>query len=193
VINPAIKDMVRFAVSKLEAGEIIAYPTDTLYGFGVDATNTEAIQKVNQYKGRTQPMSVILNNVDSISEFAEINKTQKTEIRKLFPGPYTVLLKKKSSVLSELITLESTKIAIRIPNHTFPLEIVKRLKKPIITTSINRHGDEPLNDVSQVAIDFPDTYIFEEEKFHSSKGSTIIDLTENKYKVIRIGDGKYPL
>ena len=122
-----------------------------------------------------------------------MNEHQQSEIQKLFPGPYTVLLKKKVSELSPLITLDSTLIGIRIPKHPFPIQIVEALGKPIITTSINRHGTEPLKDISQVAIDFPDIVIFEDQIVKNSKGSTIIDMTQNNPKVVRVGDGKYPL
>ncbi|MBC8213331.1 MAG: threonylcarbamoyl-AMP synthase [Candidatus Marinimicrobia bacterium] len=193
MIYTADNKFLDYAVSLLEDGDIIAYPTDTLYGIGVDATNTDVIHKVNHIKGRTQPLSIILENIEDIHKYAEMSNTQQAEIKNLFPGPYTVLLKKKESDLSPLITLDSPLIGIRIPKHPFPIQLVKALGKPIITTSINRHGTEPLNDISQVAIDFPDIIIFEDQVVKNSKGSTIVDLTQNKHKVIRVGDGKYPL
>ena len=70
---------------------------------------------------------------------------------------------------------------------------MEELNKPIITTSINRHGNEPLNDVTQVEIDFPNVDIFEDTVLHNSKGSTIIDFTESPEVIVRQGDGKYPI
>ncbi len=193
MIYAADNKFLDYAVSLLKDGDIIAYPTDTLYGIGADATNTDTIHEVNHIKGRTQPLSIVLENIDDILKYAEMNEHQQSEIQKLFPGPYTVLLKKKVSELSPLITLDSTLIGIRIPKHPFPIQIVEALGKPIITTSINRHGTEPLKDISQVAIDFPDIVIFEDQIVKNSKGSTIIDMTQNNPKVVRVGDGKYPL
>ena len=193
MIYAADNKFLDYAVSLLKDGDIIAYPTDTLYGIGADATNTDTIHEVNHIKGRTQPLSIVLENIDDILKYAEMNEHQQSEIQKLFPGPYTVLLKKKVSELSPLITLDSTLIGIRIPKHPFPVQIVEALGKPIITTSINRHGTEPLKDISQVAIDFPDIVIFEDQIVKNSKGSTIIDMTQNNPKVVRVGDGKYPL
>ena len=66
------------------------------------------------------------------------------------------------------------------------------LKKPIITTSINRHGHEALNDVTQVEIDFPNIDIFEDSKHTPSKGSTIIDFCTSPPDIIRQGDAPYP-
>ena len=95
--------------------------------------------------------------------------------------------------LSPLIQNGSTKIGLRIPNHSFPIKLTKLLKKPIVTTSINRHGNEALNDVTQVEIDFPNIDIFEDVNHNPSKGSTIIDFSKTPYQIIRQGDGIFPL
>ena len=95
--------------------------------------------------------------------------------------------------LSYLVQNGSTNIGIRIPDHPFPKHLVKLLNKPIITTSINRHGKEPLNDVTQVEIDFPNIDIYEDSNHRTSKGSTIIDYSKSPPKVMRHGDGPYPL
>ena len=87
----------------------------------------------------------------------------------------------------------SPKIGIRIPDHFFPIKLTQLLKKPIISTSINRHGTEPLNDVTQVKIDFPNIDIFEDSIHTPSKGSTIIDFSTSPPEVVREGDGPYPL
>ena len=80
-----------------------------------------------------------------------------------------------------------------MPDHFFPIKLIHLLKKPIITTSINRHGTEPLNDVTQMDIDFPNIDIFEDTNHTPSKGSTIIDFSTSPPDVVRVGDGPYPL
>jgi len=144
-------------------------------------------------KGRTQPLSIILDNIPSIINYGIINSNLKKYFSKLFPGPYTILIPKLKSDLSPLVTYGSQNVGIRIPNHNFPINLVERLKRPIITTSINRHGNQPLNDISQVEIDFPDIAIFEDNIIKNSLGSTIIDFSKNPPDIIRKGDGKYPL
>ena len=193
MIYPATDQYIDLAKNTLENGEVIVYPTDTLYGFGVDATNTEAIQCLNRLKGRIQPLSIILESVDHMQDFAEFDSDIKYEINKLFPGSYTVLLPSKKSDLSPLVQNGSYSIGVRIPDHFFPAKLVKLLGKPIITTSINRHGNDPLNDVTQVEIDFPNVDIFEDSNHTPSKGSTIIDYSTSPPEVIRDGDGPYPL
>ena len=193
MIYPATDQYIELAYDALNNGEIIVYPTDTLYGFGVDATNTKAIQNLNRLKGRVQPLSIIINTIEEISNFSKINESLLNEIKKYFPGKYTALLNAKKHNLSPLIQNGSTKIGLRIPNHSFPIKLTKLLKKPIVTTSINRHGNEALNDVTQVEIDFPNIDIFEDVSHNPSKGSTIIDFSQTPYQIVRKGDGIFPL
>ena len=193
MIYPATDQYIDLAKTTLENGEVIVYPTDTLYGFGVDATNSEAIRRLNRLKGKVKPLSIVLKSVDHMHDFAEFDEKIESEINNLFPGSYTVLLPSKKSNLSPLVQNGSPNIGIRIPDHFFPVQLVGLLGKPIITTSINRHGNEPLNEVTQVEIDFPNVDIFEDSNHSKSKGSTIINYSMSPPEVIRNGDGPYPL
>ena len=193
MIYPATDQYIDLAHNALENGEVIVYPTDTLYGFGVDATNSDAIHRLNRLKGRIQPLSIVLESVEHIHDFAEFKGEIEIEINNLFPGAYTVLLPAESNELSPFVQNGSPNIGVRIPDHFFPVKLVKMLGKPIITTSINRHGNDPLNDVTQVEIDFPNVDIFEDSSHTPSKGSTIVDFSTSPPKVIRDGDGPYPL
>ena len=193
MIYPATDQYIDLAHNALENGEVIVYPTDTLYGFGVDATNTDAIHRLNRLKGRIQPLSIVLESVEHMHDFAEFQGEIEDEVNNLFPGAYTVLLPAESNELSPFVQNGSPNIGVRIPNHFFPIKLVKMLGKPIITTSINRHGNDPLNDVTQVEIDFPNVDIFEDSSHTPSKGSTIVDFSTSPPKVIRDGDGPYPL
>ena len=193
MIYPATDQYIDLAYNALENGEVIVYPTDTLYGFGVDATNTDAIHRLNRLKGRIQPLSIVLESVEHMHDFAEFQGEIEDEVNNLFPGAYTVLLPAESNELSPFVQNGSPNIGVRIPDHFFPIKLVKMLGKPIITTSINRHGNDPLNDVTQVEIDFPNVDIFEDSSHTPSKGSTIVDFSTSPPKVIRDGDGPYPL
>ena len=193
MIYPATDQYIDLAHNALENGEVIVYPTDTLYGFGVDATNTDAIHRLNRLKGRIQPLSIVLESVEHIHDFAEFKGEIEIEINNLFPGAYTVLLPADSNELSPFVQNGSPNIGVRIPDHFFPIKLVHLLNKPIITTSINRHGTEPLNDVTQVEIDFPNVDIFEDSNHTPSIGSTIIDFSTSPPEVIREGDAPYPL
>ena len=193
MIYPASKQYLNLANNAIENGEIIVYPTDTLYGFGVDSTNTRAIQKLNKLKGRVQPLSIIVESVNKIAEYAKLENNIANKLDKIFPGKYTALLLAKKNSLSPLVQNGSSKIGIRIPDHFFPIKLTQILKKPIITTSINHHGKEALNDVTQIEKDFPNIDIYKDEKLKNSKGSTIIDFSISPPQLIRNGDGPYPM
>jgi len=193
MIYPATNQYIDLAKNAIENGDVIVYPTDTLYGFGVDATNTEAIQRLNRLKGRVQSLSIVLESITQMHNYADFYGEVELEINKLLPGAYTVLLPSLNSNLSPLVQNGSPNIGIRIPGHFFPIQLVKILGNPIITTSINRHGNEPINDITQVEIDFPNIDIFEDKNHTPSNGSTIIDYSASPSVLVRHGDGPYPL
>ena len=181
------------AITNLKKGNIIIYATDTLYGLSADATNTSAIQKINNLKKRNSPLSVMIDDIKSIKKYANLDSNTFNNINKILPGPFTILLKAKKNNLSYLVQNESDKIGIRIPNTMFCLNLLKKYKKPIITTSVNIHDKEPLNNIDEIERNFPDINIYKNGINKSSKGSTIIDFTFDKPKVIRQGDGEYIL
>tara|TARA_B100000029_G_scaffold283329_1_gene277194 strand:+ start:1287 stop:1865 length:579 start_codon:yes stop_codon:yes gene_type:complete len=192
MIYTANKKYIDFASDLINSGCIIIYPTDTLYGFGVDATNTNSIFQLNKLKGRCLPLSIILDSIDRIEDYAILNEETKFILEKIFPGPYTALLKAKNNNLSKLVQNGSSLIGIRIPNHYFPITIVKKINKPIITTSINKHGKETLDKIPNIKNNFPNIDIFEDPKYLKSSGSTIINFSKSPNEIVRQGDGLFP-
>lgn len=175
-------------------GKIIAYPTDTLYGLGVDATNTKAINLLNKLKEREQPYSIIVNSIKMLKKYAHLSNMDEKKIKKYLPGPYTLILKKKSTDLSKLIMLDLNTVGIRIPKHNFCLNLINMINRPIVTTSINKHGNKPLNTINDIQNNFPRISLFQDDNINiNSKGSTIIDFVIKPEKIIRQGDGAYTL
>lgn len=185
------KDRLDSAVKTLNEENLIIYPTDTLYGLGADATNTSAIKKINEIKNRNTPLSIMISDIKNIEKYAEYDSNTMKQIEKILPGPFTVLLKAKKSNLSYLVQNDSEKIGIRIPNHKFCLELLKKYKKPIITTSVNTHGTKSLNNIEEIEQFFLNINIYKGKVNKKSKGSTIIDFTKIKPEILREGDGKF--
>ena len=186
------ENSIKLACEILEKGDLIIYPTDTLYGFGVDATNTIALKKLNKIKKREQAYSIIVNSKKMLNDYAEFSCEVEKKIDSLLPGPFTMILNRKKSNLSKLVYLDLSTIGVRIPNHNFPLEIVKAFKKPIITTSVNIHNQKSLNKFEEIKKQFKDIDIFvDEELEYNSKGSTIIDCTSENFPILRMGDGVF--
>ena len=182
---------IKSAIETLNTGNILIYPTDTLYGLGADATNTSAIEKINQLKKRKSPLSIMIETLTEIDKYAITDSVITKELKKIFPGPFTALLQSKKTNLSYLVQNESNKIGIRIPNNTFCLNLLNKYKKPIITTSVNIHGEKSLNRVEEIEKKFSKINIYYQNNNLDSKGSTIIDFTEKPPKLIRKGDGIY--
>ena len=185
------KDRLDSAVKTLNEENLIIYPTDTLYGLGDDATNTSAIKKINEIKNRNTPLSIMISDIKNIEKYAEYDSNTIKQIEKILPGPFTILLKAKKSNLSYLVQNDSKKIGIRIPNHKFCLQLLKKYKKPIITTSVNTHGTKSLNNIEEIEQVFLNINIYKGKVNKKSKGSTIIDFTKIKPEILREGDGKF--
>ena len=140
-------------------------------------------------KNRKDPLSIIVSSKDEIEQYGKIKKDSKKIINKIFPGPFTILIDSLTSDLSPLVNPGSNYIGLRIPDHWFPIKVVEELGKPIITTSVNRKNEPSLTDVYEMQKKFPDINIFQDDINIDSKGSTIVNLSENPYLIIRQGDG----
>ena len=193
MIFSAIDDNIKQASELLLRGEVIVYPTDTLYGIGVDATNTEAINKLNKLKKRKSPLSIIVSSIKMLKKYAKISKNDLKYLNKFLPGKFTFLLSKKESNLSKIITLNTKKVGIRIPDSDFIINVVNYINRPIITTSVNFHGEKPINDIKEIYNLFKGIYIFTDDIINESKGSTIVDLNGENSQIIRKGDGIFYL
>ena len=169
-------------------GKIIIYPTDTIYGFGVDATNSVAINDLNRLKNRTSPYSIIVDSFDMLKKYSITDQYIDNELKKIFPGPYTAILKKQKSNLSKLVTLNLDTVGIRIPDHSFIKNVVSNIGNPVITTSINKHGNPFINNVDKIINQYNNINIFTNMISSQSTASTIIDFSVNPYKILRKGE-----
>lgn len=146
-------------LKKILDGAVFIYPTDTIYGIGCDATNENAVAKIRKIKERYDaPLSVIAPNKEWIEENCEVFGKGHDYLKKL-PGKYTLIfaLKHEDCVAFNVNHANNTKngenteltLGVRIPNHWIS-EVVKELDIPIITTSVNRHGESFLTNISHL-------------------------------------------
>jgi len=163
----------------IKKGGMIIYPTDTLHGLGGNIFNQQAVKKIFIIKKRSfkKSISVMVSNFEDIKRLAFVGKQQEKIIKKLLPGPYTILLKKKK-IVPGLLTAGSDKIGIRIPKSKFCQNLAKDL--PITATSANISGEKNFNYQKLKAVDL----IFIGGKI-SGKPSAIIDLTKKPFEIIK--------
>ena len=172
------------ARNALKKGKIIVYPTDTVWGIGCNPFDQEAVNNLFKIKGKKEKgVSILVNNVNLISEYCITNKKQKDIIEKLFPGPFTAILKSKVE-FAEGVTRNGN-IAIRIPKNKTPISLTK--SNPIITTSANIHGENIAENLNEAKKIFGNSCIYLDGEKPAGVESTIIDLTKDTPKIVRIG------
>ena len=172
------------ARSALKKGKIIVYPTDTVWGIGCNPFDQESVNNLFNIKGKKENgVSILVNNVNLISEYCITNKTQKDIIEKLFPGPVTAILKSKVEFAKGVT--RNGNIAIRIPKNNTSVSLAK--KNPIITTSANIHGENIAKDLNEAKKIFGNSCIYLDGEKPFGIESTIIDLTKDTPKIVRIG------
>ncbi len=169
----------------MREGKLFIHPTDTIYGIGCDATNSEAVSAVRKVKDRWHnPMSILAPSKEWIRENCVFTSSAEEWLEKL-PGPYTLILKlKKENAVAEEVNLGSGTIGVRIPDHWFS-EIVGELNIPIVTTSANIHGHEfmtSLEDLHSTIKGKMRFALYEGEK--RGKPSRLVDLTGSDGKII---------
>ncbi len=162
----------------IENGGMIIYPTDTLYGLGADIFNLKAIKRIFKIKKRNfkKPISVMVSSFKDIKKLSFVNREQEKIIKKLLPGPYTIILRKKK-IVSSLLTAGSNKVGIRIPKNKFCHVLTKDL--PITTTSANISGQKDFNFNKLKGVD-----LFLEGGRMSGNPSAILDLTKKPFKIL---------
>lgn len=126
----------------IQDGEIVAFPTDTVYGLGADATNNEAVQKIFKAKGRptNRPISVLVAEYKDIEKYAlEVPKEVSTLAEKFWPGPLTIILK-NAGLFASAVTPGRETVGLRMPDDPLTLEFIKQCGVPLATPSANTTG-----------------------------------------------------
>ena len=170
----------------IEEGSVFIHPTDTIYGLGCDATNKEAVKKIRDIKDRHEsPFSVIAPDKKWIMENCHVHNNAKEWIERL-PGPYTLILRlKNKDCIAPNVNFDLDSLGVRKPDHWFS-EAVKKLRKPIVTTSANKSGEDFMTSLDNLKDEISnniDFMIYEDEKH--GRPSTIVDLTGEVPALIR--------
>jgi tRNA threonylcarbamoyl adenosine modification protein (Sua5/YciO/YrdC/YwlC family) len=128
-------------------GGVIAYPTDTTYGIGCSIYSKHAIDKIYQLKQREKkkPFSFICADLSEVARYAKVSNYAFKIMKRYLPGPYTFVME-ASSIVPDLLTTKQKTVGIRIPANSICMALVKDLGHPIVTTSANVSGDEPIGD-----------------------------------------------
>jgi len=155
-INPDTPQprLVARVAEVLKAGGVIAYPTDTTYGIGCSIFQKKGIERIYQLKQRERkkPFSFICADLSEVARYARVSNYAYKVMKRLLPGPYTFVLD-ATSIVPDLLQTRQKTVGVRIPDNQICLAIVRELGNPIVTTSANRSGDEPIGDPLEIERD----------------------------------------
>ena len=182
------KDDLSNVIKALKNGDIIVYPTDTLYALGADIYNEDAVRKVFNAKKRPYdcPLSVGVASYNEITKIAFTNDIVKKISEHFLPGQLTIILRKKD-VISNIITSGLDKIAIRIPKNDIALDLLSRFG-PLTITSANIHDKKTPHVIKDIKMQFSkEVSAYLDYGRLDAKASTIVDLTLEEPKVVRKG------
>lgn len=182
--------MVSKIINAIQNNLLVCFPTETVYALACNALNNESIGKIYQIKKRSQnkPLSIFVSDICSLMRIAKLEKKYIGLVNHFSPGPITYILPlKNNNILPNEFFKDS--IGIRIPEHPIAISILNKLKVPIVATSINISGKKSVckaDDIPQ-SIKQHLSAVIEDDELVSGIESTIIDLTEDKIKVLREG------
>ena len=179
-ILPANKKAISRAMDILEKGGLIIYPTETLYGIGADATSDKAVKKVIAVKKRSASKYIIIavSDMKMARRYAVITRRAEILANTFMPGPLTLVVETKTN---------RRKIRFRIPDNKFVISVIRKLGKPITTTSANISGGDNLYKIKDIikVFDGKVDLIIDAGNIPRRKPSTVFDTTT--MEVVREG------
>lgn len=182
--------MISKIINAIQNNLLVCFPTETVYALACNALDNESIEKIYQIKKRSQnkPLSIFASDIYNLTKIAKVKERYIDLINHFSPGPITYILPlKNNNILPNEFFKDS--IGIRIPEHPIAISILNKLKVPIVATSINISGKKSVckaDDIPQ-SIKQHLSVVIEDDELVSGIESTIIDLTEDKIKVLREG------
>jgi len=190
-IKPASDETIAEAAALLKAGELVAFPTETVYGLGADASNADAVARIFKAKGRpaNHPVIVHLGDAAGIDAFArEIPDTARRLARQFWPGPLTLVLKRAASV-PDAVTGGQDTVALRVPSHPVAQALLAAFGGGIAAPSANKFGRVSPTTAEHVGADFGRSIALILDGGAAQVGieSTIVDLSGEAPRLLRPG------
>ncbi len=186
-------NIIEIAAGVIQRGGSIVYPTDTVYGLGVNALREYSIKRLFKIKKRpeTKPVPIIIRDIEMAKKLAFINKKQEKILESVWPGQVTVILEKRQ-IIPDILTAGKRTVGLRIADCEFIRLLMENLEEPITATSANLSGEPSLISSADVIKVFnkahsrPDL-ILDAGDLPESPASTVLDLTSQNPKITRVG------
>ena len=181
------------ALGLYKSGGIFIYPTDTIYGIGGNPFDKNVVKRIKDIKGRNENKQFIwlISDFENLLNYVDVTFENHFDfLQKIWPGPVSVVLNLNDR--TKKITDFET-IAVRIPNNNFCQKLLNEIRQPLISTSVNRSDQDPINQIELIIENFSqdvDAIIFSYDQIRLIS-STLIDLTTEQPKLIREGSTKF--
>ncbi|MBM3334358.1 threonylcarbamoyl-AMP synthase [Candidatus Sumerlaeota bacterium] len=171
-------------------GGVVALPTDTVYGLAAVATNSAAVQRLYQIKGREKdkPIPLLIHSTRGLSHLVrDVPEAARGLIEQLWPGALTLVFRKHRSSFAEVSSGET--IGIRMPDHTVTLAVISMLARPLAVTSANLSGCAPALTAAEALESFGDRIdcVLDAGRTPGEKVSTVLSVAESPFRVLREG------
>ncbi len=178
------------AVQLLRDGGVVAFPTDTVYGVGVDPFQPQAVRKLYRIKGRPEdkPIAILVGSIEDVARVAQTpSRTFSRLADRFWPGGLTLIVETRE--LPPEITAGGSTVGVRMPDHPLTLELLRGFGGPIATTSANRSGENPATSAEEVGAQLGDrvNLIVDGGDTITKVASTVLDLSVSPPKILRHG------
>lgn len=190
--NIGIEEAVKRASLTLKGGGVVLYPTDTVYGLAVDASNEEALRRLKELKGRDahKPISILVCDTEMMEAYGVMNEVAHGLAERHLPGPLTLVLPARENVSKEIA--QDGTVGIRIPNDEFCLALSEAFGKAFTTTSANKAGEPTLASVEEILAQFGDakgviTLVVDGGPREGGQSSTVVSCVTDTPVVLREG------
>jgi L-threonylcarbamoyladenylate synthase len=182
---------INTAIKKLLSGDVIAFPTETVYGLGADCTNDHAVKKIFTLKGRPSfnPLIIHVASLDHALKYGEFNRSALQLAQSFWPGPLTLVVPlRPNNSISSHVTAGLTTIAIRVPHHPIALKLLDQYPHPIAAPSANKSGYVSPTKYEHVSDEFENkVFIIPGDQSCIGLESTIVDCSEETIAILRPG------
>lgn len=184
-------DKLKNVAKVINDGKVVVFPTETVYGIGVNGLDVYAIKKLYNIKVRdyNKPISLLVSNYEMIESVANIvSPIEKKIIECFFPGPITLILNKKD-VVPDILTSGTNTVGIRMPDSEFCLRLIDYVGKPLATSSANISGRESGVNIEDIYAQFGDNvdlYVDNDEK-RSCVSSSVVRVVDDEIVILRNG------
>ncbi len=191
-IRPATADAIADAAAALREGRLVAFPTETVYGLGADATNARAVAAIYEAKGRPQfnPLIAHVADAEDASRFAVLGPEAQALAAAFWPGALTLVLNKQPDcAIADLVTAGLDTVALRVPSHPIARTFIRAAARPIAAPSANRSGHVSPTTAAHVEADLGAkvAIILDDGPSPIGVESTVVDVSGSQPALLRAG------